>query len=323
MRILHISDVHFSTESTSSSQSRISKVLVDAVRDFGSVIDYCVFTGDLANKATNEEYKLAEKWLKDIYEAIDNPCVKMIICPGNHDVSRKKADVASLRGASISQKVFNSFTSKSPRNIIHLNVFLEWHDNFKSSNPWIISDWSENVTFVSDEFEGRNINFVMANSALLSCDNDDKGYLCIDITQLDGCLDQCYDNKGLNIGLMHHPIDQGWYSDWNEKELIRLSNQKNSFHFLMTGHVHDANVGSYSNNLGQNLTQFQCGSAYTGSDWKKEFLIIELDFDASKVKPINYVFSDASGEWIANNEQSRTMSIELPNTEVKALVKKN
>ncbi len=162
-----------------------------------------------------------------------------------------------------------------------------------------------------DQSIGTNVNFVMINSALLSCDNDDFGNLCIDINQLNSCLDKCRDSLGLRICLMHHPIDEGWLIDWNNKMANQLFNQKRGCHFFLSGHTHDAKSFSSSNNSGQGLTSFKCGSSYIGGEWKKEFSILEVDLRSSRIKPNNYTYSERSGEWHIVDAESQSIMVDF------------
>ncbi|MFE8730205.1 metallophosphoesterase, partial [Aeromonas hydrophila] len=59
INILHISDVHFNKNDKTGDQEIITRALIDTISKFDGNIDYCVFTGDLANKADPEEYTLA------------------------------------------------------------------------------------------------------------------------------------------------------------------------------------------------------------------------------------------------------------------------
>ncbi len=66
LNILHISDVHFTLNDKTNTQIRITKALVDIITAYKDPIDYCVFTGDLANSALLGEYELAGKWLEEL-----------------------------------------------------------------------------------------------------------------------------------------------------------------------------------------------------------------------------------------------------------------
>lgn len=316
LNILHISDVHFRMNDNTNTQKRITKALVNAIKKYENVIDYCIFTGDLANIASDDEYDLAEDWLLNIYTAIDNVQAKMIICPGNHDIDRGNTSLSHFRGAASSHEAFTDFLTHNRSKFKHLDVFLNWHKKFQSKNDWVISSWNKDVNLVIEQYENININFIIANSAVLSCGNSDQGYLCVDTNELHSCLSNCEDNGGINIFSMHHPLGDKWFSEWNENEVKNTLSQKNGCHLLLSGHVHNAEGQNYSNNWGQSLATFECGSAYTGGKWKKEFSILEINLNESTVLPNNYVYSDRSGEWIKNNEQSQIVKINLENVKV-------
>ncbi|HDM8167166.1 TPA: metallophosphoesterase [Vibrio harveyi] len=322
LNILHISDVHFQANEKTHTQDRIVEALVEAVQNYEKPIDYCVFTGDLANHALASEYKLAESWLEDIFSAMDNPEAKMLICPGNHDVDRKLIKPVTARGAASSQDMFNEYLEELEDSFLSLSNFKRWHSEFKRKNSWVVSEWDKHVNLVSDINNDFNINFIMANTALLSCNDSDQGNLCVDLNQLNACLGQSNRLGGLNICMMHHPIEGGWFTDWNQRELENLLSQQTGCHFLMSGHVHDAEGHSRANNYGQSLTNFKCGSAYTGGKWKKEFSILEINIEASRVTPNNFVFSELSGNWNKNNEQSQSILVDFESAKRKVIGKK-
>lgn len=317
INILHISDVHFNKNDKTGDQEIITRALIDTINKFDGNIDYCVFTGDLANKADPEEYTLATKWLDTLYLAMNNHDVKMLIIPGNHDVDRKELSESAheFRGAAISEKYFNTFIDKGQSNRKHMSKFIEWHDMFKSERDWVISTWNNDVELVIDNHKYIDISFITVNSALLSCDSDDKGNLCINIKQLKECIARCMNTNSLRIGLIHHPLTKdnknGWFKDWNNHKAYTALSNKYGCHFLLSGHVHDAEAHSYSNNQGQALTTFQCGSLYNDSEWKKEFSILEIDIGKSIVKPRSYAYHDQSGTWIERQEQSHEVLVNL------------
>jgi predicted MPP superfamily phosphohydrolase len=307
LNILHISDVHFSVDAERMAHGMITTELIEAVRDYKGKLDYCVFTGDLANQALSDEYNLAGEWLEKIYDAMNNPDAKMLICPGNHDVDRNEVSIPSFRGASISSKIFQSFVREREIKTRNIHYFIDWHNKFAAKNKWVISSWIYDVNLISSKWNEVNLNFIAINSAILSCDDDDKGNLCINLNQLKQCISRSKENNGLNICLVHHPIEGGWYKDWNLDEFSTLINQKSTCHLILSGHTHDAKGNSNSNNTGQHITSLKCGAAYTGGPWKQEFLIIEIDIPNSEVTPNIFEYTNSSGTWIKNNAHSQSM----------------
>lgn len=312
LNILHVSDVHFTSNDKTHTQKKITTALINSVSNYDGLIDYCVFTGDLANHATPDEYEIAGNWLEALYTAIKNPNAKMIICPGNHDVNRKQANIAALRGASINQDIFDQAFTDTTNNQ-HLDNFNQWHSKFKSKNNWVISSWEKNAHYLSEQHNGININFVMINSAILACDNDDYGHLCVDINEINYCLNECTEMPGVNVCLMHHPLDAGWFAKWNNDKLSTILKQSDTCDILLTGHVHDSEGDSMSNNLGQSIANFKCGAAYPDANWKKEFTILELDIENNKVIPNNYSYHEQSGKWHMKNEESMPVAVNFRN----------
>lgn len=97
MRFLHISDLHFGIERRKGLEetSKIIRknymaTLTEQIRNIvrKEPVDFIVFTGDVAWKASQNEYKDAKQWLTSLLEVCGLKNDKLYICPGNHDINR-------------------------------------------------------------------------------------------------------------------------------------------------------------------------------------------------------------------------------------------
>jgi predicted MPP superfamily phosphohydrolase len=314
LRILHISDVHFSTIDEAE-RALVTNELLDCVKGYDKRIDYCIFTGDLANFATEGEYSLAGIWLEKLYNDINNTELKMIICPGNHDVERAKvkSSILSFRGAAIEEDICQKYISEDIPKLNHFENFMNWHSKFKEQHQWVVSDWHLSVNFITEVFEEINLNFTLVNSAILSCDNKDQGNLSIDFKELSKAmlLNQNRTNS-INILAMHHPIGKGWFNEWTETKLDEALKSKNGCDLMFTGHVHNVESENNSSNIGQNITSFSAGAAYAGSRWAHGFSILEIDYIKKEVMPNNYIYSKTSGDWTLDGSKSKKHHVTIP-----------
>ncbi|MDG4597525.1 MAG: metallophosphoesterase [Candidatus Contendobacter sp.] len=100
IRILHLSDIHFRADKAWDVDPvlrALTKFITEEVKN-GLIPDLVAITGDLAFAGTSDEYQLARNWLdQQLWPALpkDFPQDRLLLVPGNHDVDRKKVDLAA------------------------------------------------------------------------------------------------------------------------------------------------------------------------------------------------------------------------------------
>ena len=93
INILHISDLHFGTNSQNDKES--TRYCDDYVRTFIDKLkeskelqpNYVIVSGDIANASVDMEYEKAIKFLNTVVKELDIPKKNVLICMGNHDIS--------------------------------------------------------------------------------------------------------------------------------------------------------------------------------------------------------------------------------------------
>src|SRR5688572_11344227 len=86
MNILHLSDLHFG--SSADAANWYSQLAFDLKYELKcSKLDFLVYSGDIANKSVPNEYNAAEEFTKLICSGFDLSPDRIVIVPGNHDVS--------------------------------------------------------------------------------------------------------------------------------------------------------------------------------------------------------------------------------------------
>lgn len=92
VRILHLSDFHFSQD-TSLDADEVLRGVCNEVRQLaseGHAPDFIAITGDVAHSGKAAEYALARQWIEQRLLAVlpgFDPA-NLLIVPGNHDVDR-------------------------------------------------------------------------------------------------------------------------------------------------------------------------------------------------------------------------------------------
>lgn len=307
--LLHVSDVHFGCSDDAGVQDRALEALQEVLESEGRHVDVIAFTGDLTQRSADAEFAQAQDWLLRLSEAAKAPC---ILIPGNHDIDRSVADPKALRSAYHDAVAYQRWKNDIFKSHPHVQPFLSWFSEAKQDHPFLLNKWGSNpaIDTVSDVFGGVRCLFICLNTALLSCDDQDKGKLCIDLKSVNGALKNRASEKSLVVLLGHHPPDE--LASWNQHEFQRLLDQETGPHLFLHGHLHSqAGVSTYSIN-GRGVITFSAGAAYPGAKYPKFFSIIEVDIAEGKVKPAVYEFSDDAGRWLPLATQSRPLPARLP-----------
>ncbi len=95
LTFIHLSDIHFSTQSGETLLDLDSGVRHELERDVGSVIPNIgrvtglLVTGDIAFSGTSDEYVKAREWLTTLCRQAKCPEEAVWVVPGNHDIDRR------------------------------------------------------------------------------------------------------------------------------------------------------------------------------------------------------------------------------------------
>jgi predicted phosphodiesterase len=257
MNILHVTDFHYSTDS--SLQKRVVKSIIKSINEQKLKIDLLFFTGDLVEDGSNaKNFSEARIALFDMFsEELSIPKENIIFCPGNHDIDRH-----NIHGAMksffdqkiVSEDSLNDFYKKKNE-----PVFL---DSLKPSNNFYnfldayhVPD-GNNIRGELYSLHFRKVNekklgIVCLNSAWISSidkekfGKEDKGNLLIphelleDVKRKMGKVDK-------RIILVHHPLY--FLKDFNFYRTESFIH--NEFDLLFSGHVHK--IASLSRHSGSN-----------------------------------------------------------------------
>lgn len=326
--LLHVSDVHFGVHEPGD-QRRITDGVLDAIRDHlsegRSPPVFCIFSGDLTQSATSDQFDEAEQWLQRLSETASPSGAPLFIVPGNHDVRRPERGsdeeatiVRDWRSAHHSKTDYGKWVEKV-KAVPLLRPFFDWHERAKMKIP-IHSSWTVDAPFAccyTTTFSGIKVHLVGLNTATLSCDNDDQNHLVGDETALNNKLAGTSFRTELIILVTHHPIKVGehleqWLAEWNDKRLSLLLLQQTGPHLYLHGHLHEGIGIGTSQSTGQNLTSFGAGAIYQHDKYPMKFAFYDIRLSEGEVKPWMYVYEKGSGRWIERGAESQVMRTVLP-----------
>lgn len=285
INILHLTDSHIRESNKDDINLRVAS-MINYIQSENIDIDLLAFTGDLAFSGEKIEYELFEKYVIDpVRKKLNLGSSKIIIIPGNHDVSREKITIAEhslLRLLSTSRdaeaqikgikKTWNRlYNFQSFQNNYSLLNKTDYHYKEYSSGLF-----STRIYII----KGVSIGVACLNTAWLCSGDDDKNRLFLSEYQIRKSIEGIQ-NCNLKIALCHHPVD--WlHSSENELTIIDL---KREFQLILTGHMHEPISLSEGNTTSHSicLTGRAIFDGKTGVDVDDGFHIYKLNLPESRV----------------------------------------
>ena len=282
VRIVHISDLHFSKKRPADRDDVLSGLLTDVAllrREVGD-LHLIVVTGDIADRGTPEEYSLAATWLEEqLCAAAALPRARIRVVAGNHDVDRTvgkktaRATAAALVADEDRAEVEEYLGDPAERQsiLVRQAAFLDFARRYHptADGPW----WTELI-----ELNGWRVNLTGLNSAWLSGFNktehgkvQDARHLLVGMWQCQKLL-PAVGSGDLSIALLHHPWED--LAEWERRDVEeRVRHRCN---VVLRGHLHDQRPRLISDpDRGQ--LELAAGASYAGSKWKNGWQLVELN----------------------------------------------
>ena len=302
VRLLHLSDIHLGTPKVDDHQvvvvDRLLTAVASEVRENGP-IQLIAMTGDLiwgndprCALPFDQQWDVASDFLDKLITAASLPDrANLIVCPGNHDIDRKKIDPLvkmlvekSDFGVAQFQKMIGSAGQDMRAPFAPMSDFLD------RANLTGASDFRSQGYFVAKvSIGGRTIGLASANTALACLDDDrDQHRLFIGQQQRDSLI---RDVQGcdLKIFLTHHPLS------WLEttEELLLTKRIREEFDIHLHGHEHLVRAEDSTA-----ILWLATGASYDHSSVENYFSVLSLDYPSSTGKLHVWEFTEGSGhQW--------------------------
>lgn len=291
--ILHLSDIHLGTkEDAQKYKMQLNTDLILALKI--NKIDFLVLSGDISNHSTKEQYEAAIEFIENIIIKFNVDRNKIIIVPGNHDLSweaSKKAIIFSDTGT-------ESFNKELYR------LRFDNFDNYlykKICNKTYPKEYSKQGILY--EYEEERIIFLGLNSAW-EIDHINKLRSSIYANSLEGPLDKILDKRyddWLKIAVFHHPITG---KDSMNNDFLQLL-MRHNFKVCMHGHIHEAKYDFCA--YGNNKEVAVIGAGTFGAPDEEHVLgvplqynFIKLDIENSNMRVITRRKEKPDGAWEAD-----------------------
>lgn len=279
MNILHLTDLHFNSESYEKfTQHDMINKLLSFLKSLNKKIDLVIFSGDLVYSGSNSNDFIDAKkiFLNKLCEELKISENEIILCAGNHDMDR------TYRSDSLEEKFENKIKSSDSLFEFFKNKDYDYNTAIKTTENYniFIKDYYKNTdnvkindlyTVYKKKIDGNEIGILSINSSWRSVDDSSNGKLLFPKFLLEEALFEVRNIKCKFI-VLHHPIH--WFKDFNQSELQNLIFK--SCNIMFSGHIHESEITThYKQNNG--IFAHVSPASLT---WEKDFIgfsIIEFD----------------------------------------------
>jgi predicted MPP superfamily phosphohydrolase len=276
LRILHLSDLHFSARRAWDQDPVLAALARDvgALRESGLRPDLVAVTGDVADRGTTDDYARATKWLRtSLLPAAGIGPERLLLVPGNHDVDRSAVgQVARAAQGELVRAESQDAIAAILADPAERAPLLRRHDGWlafvrelgapHAELPW----WGR--TF---DVAGLRLHVAALCSSWTSWCDDDKGRLLVGRAQLHAALEGA-DRADLAIALIHHPWD--YLADFDAAEAREALQRR--VHVLLRGHLHRGEGAARIRPDGGAL-ELACGACWGGATHPHGYHLVELE----------------------------------------------
>ncbi|MBP0938973.1 metallophosphoesterase [Pseudomonas alliivorans] len=252
---LHLSDLHVGQKGQSWLWPRVKGLFLDdltaLLKDTGTV-DAVIFSGDLTQMGSSDEYKKLTEVLEEIWNVLKNSGSDPILftVPGNHDLARPGDGPIGevLKDWWEKPKVRELFWSRDENYYKHVcsafSNYTAWIEDIKANTTIRTVNTTEGVlpgdASLTLNLDGLKVGLVGLNSAFLQLTGDNyEKKLALDARQIlavtenapsEWCL-----RHDVNFLITHHP--KSWLSD--EDHFDEHIYHPNQFTAHLYGHLHE------------------------------------------------------------------------------------
>lgn len=299
---IHLSDFHIGKDGYEESEmfSRIIQHVRRKVAD-GFVPDFIFITGDIADKGTSAQYeKFCDDFLQPLQELIGGDIhARTYMVPGNHDLDRKVNKAFDrIEFGKLRERYFDPTNDGADGRKMLVERFRNFidHDVTARAGGFANSEgtFAERVTV-----RGASVGIVGVNTAWLSRDENDEGFLTLGKPLLEAAL-RNVDASDLTIVLGHHPIT--WFAKEQQRPIRALLAHQNCIY--LHGHLHDAwSEPSYGD--GDFFLAIQSGAAFQareGDRWRNGLVWGRVDIPNGTVGLQSFHWNASHQNWTLNTD---------------------
>jgi len=304
---LHLSDWHHKG-GPDWDRSVVLEKLLDRVERRAEIapelaaLDFIVFSGDLAFSGTKDQFDAAwSQLLEPVLQRTGVPVNRLFIVPGNHDLERSRFDMlpaALVQGVKSRDQILPWLTDAQRRERL-LDPFHSYSDLLKNRLPHQAA-WACSAVF---DAGGRTAAVAGLNSSFLcgrtypDGSERDYGGLVVGEPQLHEALKPIA-KADIRIFVVHHPFD--WLAEFDRNDVRRQL--LTAAHFVLTGHVHQAEVRAEAGTDGDSVI-IPAGASYDRRNspdqrYVNSFNFVHLDLDGGSGTVFMQSWSEKNTRWV-------------------------
>lgn len=292
VRILHLSDFHFSTRSQWDSDPilrALARFIAEDIAQNNLYPDLVVITGDLAQSGQRKEYDLARQWLDALWPCLSpdpaRPLARdrLLLVPGNHDVDWDLIEPGArdahqaLLDTRTQEAITDRFKGKTTRDLLlkRHTAYLKFHGAWlghRQALPW----WQHSLTI-----NGQRLHIAGLDSAWLAGGDDDSRLLLgtyqINQTVLHRDSEADCDWR---IALLHHPWASLAEFDRNDAQRTLYRHRD----LILRGHLHQPDLFRIvPPDPRRACIEAAAGCCYSGKPYPNAFQWIDLYSNSRRI----------------------------------------
>lgn len=320
VNLLHLSDLHFGYDRDATARRQRAEAL-DGLLDIVAGLDAAsrphliAISGDLTYQGKPAGYTELATWLTEkLLPAAGLAAQDLIVCPGNHDIDRKKtkffiartqipAEADDLLRA---EDLADGFATAFP-------AYTAFAQSFGIPAPSLLGQ--PNHLAGALDHAATGLRFLILNSAWFCRDSGtDRANLWLGLPQLQA-LDllkpqpQHYNTAPITIALVHHPIE--WFAG---PDLHSYDNRPAAYgylaercHAILSGHTHGAIVRP--TRLYDRAWAFLNGAAYDSHAYRNNFSLLQIDTAARTIHRRNWELDPRGPRWEEKADSDHALHI--------------
>lgn len=310
LTILHVSDLQFGPKhrfatTGNSGQAR----LLDSIRTDLELLreserlpspDLVFVTGDLTERAKPSEFDACAEFVRGLAETVRLPITRVVVIPGNHDISRDECEGFFKTSAAREQIPEPPFWPKWNQYDLFLQKLYgtDALDRFNEEEPWTLLDFPDLRVVVA------GLNSTMAESHR---NEDHYGFLGAE--QVDWFaqrLEPYVAQRWLRLAAVHHNIRRGPIrDDENLRDADVLRRKLSPFvNAVFHGHTHDGDLDW----LSQHVPILATGSAAVVASARPDEVANQYQvvmFERDAIQRWTRAYVPVEDRWIGDTRGSR------------------
>jgi hypothetical protein len=309
---LHLSDFHLRV-STGWSQDTVLSTMLSDIRsryEGGEHPDLVFLTGDVAFSGKEEEYRLAEDFVRKLCSVISLPIERLCIVPGNHDIdlNREEDAVAGARRLLTSPTEVDRFFGNEGRRktlFARQSAFREFANRVIAPHPPTYSPASY-AHVRTLQVGALRVRVLLLDSTWLAGGGpSDAGELLVGDRQILDCAEP--DDECLTFALVHHPF--AWLREFEQVSVENLVAR--AAQICLRGHVHAHDLRATEGPQGR-LTTFTAGAAFQTRTADNTYVWCSLDLNTGLGEKVVHRYRHAEHRWEAGAREPWAFLPEAP-----------